>query len=340
MSLAPSTGFTLGDRRYGAHASKLTVTLALLPGVDSFRVTLPARADVTCVPGDQALLELDGGEGSTTVITGKVRGVRRGLDGIEVWAADAGADLAAVRPAATYVGQAGEDVVSALAGEAGVSLGAVDLDLPLASYVAHQQRTSAEHVAILADLGGTVASVDGDGSVTLRKRPSGPADAALLFGRELIDYQVHDGPAQPARVLIGNGPAGTVEAPDALRPTVDRLPEDAPSPGAGAVWRPAPILRTPSVIASASRAADGATGAASKRLTARCFLLPKLRPGMAIEIQSLPDGFDGGPWLLTRVVHRVGADGAGTTRLEAESGAGGAGGGLLGAALSAVGSLL
>jgi hypothetical protein len=59
---------------------------------------------------------------------------------------------------------------------------------------------------------------------------------------------------------------------------------------------------------------------------------------MAVEIQSLPDGVDGGPWLLTRVTHRVPTYGPATTLLEAETAS--AGGGLLGAALTAVGGLL
>jgi prophage tail gpP-like protein len=341
VSLAPSAAFTLGDLRYETHAAALTVTLALLPGVDGFRVTLAARADVRCTAGDRAVLDLDGGEGRVTVVTGKVRGVQRSLDAIEVWAADAGADLAAVRPAATYTGQAAADVIAALAGDAGVSVGARDIDVPLAAYAAHQGRTAAEHVAYLARLGGAVAAVDGDGTLTLRRRPTGPADAALLHGRELVSYRTRDWSGSSVRqVVIGNGPAGTTEAPDALRPTVERLPGDAPAPGAGAVWQAAAVLRTPGAATAATQAADIAAAAGARRLRALCFLVPALRPGMTVEIQSLPDGLDRGPWLLTRVTHRVPASGPGTTLLEAETASAGPGDGLLGAALAAVGNLL
>lgn len=340
MSLAPSATFTLGELRYETHVAALTVTLALLPAVDSFRVTLPARADVRCSAGDRAALELDGGEGKAAVLTGTVRGVRRGLDGIDVWAADAGAELAAVRPAATYVGQAAEDVVAALAGEAKVSVGTNELALPLASYAAHQGRTSAEHVAQLARLGGTVAAVDGEGALTLRRRPSGPAEAALRYGRELVSCRVRDWSGSGVRrVLVGNGGGLSADAPDALRPTVGRLPDDAPGAGAGAVWQAAPVLRTATTARDAAAAADVAAAASAKRLDALCFLLPQLRPGMVVEIQSLPDGLSGGPWLLTRVTHRMPRAGASSTRLEAEASGAGAGGGLLGAALGAVGGL-
>jgi hypothetical protein len=343
MTTIVNASFTLGDLRYDSHAVELTVSLSLLPGVDSFRAWLPAHAELSCQSGDPALLELDGGDGKTTVLTGKVRGLRRGLDGVEVWAADSGADLAAVRPAATYTGQAGRQVVSALADEAGVSVGDVELDLPLAAYTTHQRRTAAEHVAYLAALGGAVASIDGGGGLNVRKRPSGPADAALLYGRELINCRVKDWPGPAAtRVVIGNGPAGSADAGDALRPTAAPLPEDAAAPGPEALWEPSAILRTPAAALAGGAALTASEAARGKRLSALCFLQPQLRPGMTIEIQSLPAPLDdGGRWLVRRVVHRVRRAGGATTTFEADSAdAGGGTGGLLGVAVQAVGGLL
>src|SRR5581483_10418988 len=118
MSLAASASFTLGDKRYDSHAAELAVTLALLPGVSSFRVDLPAAADVTCQPGDPARLDVDGGEGAETVLVGTVRSVQRGFARTRVVAADASADLCALRSVSTFVGQAGGDVVARLCDEA------------------------------------------------------------------------------------------------------------------------------------------------------------------------------------------------------------------------------
>ena len=67
-----------------------------------------------------------------------------------------------------------------------------------------------------------------------------------------------------------------------------------------------------------------------------CWLLPALRPGELVEVQDLPDGISGGPWLVTHVQHRVGPMGA-TTRFDAVSGEGG---GLLAGLLGALGGLL
>ena len=65
MSLSPSCSITLGDLRYDSHALELSVTLSVLPGVNSFRVDLPATVTVSCQPGDPARLDIDGGEGDS-----------------------------------------------------------------------------------------------------------------------------------------------------------------------------------------------------------------------------------------------------------------------------------
>jgi hypothetical protein len=341
MSLAPSCSITLGDLRYDGHALELLVTLSVLPGVNSFRVDLPVTTTVTCQPGDPARLDVNGGDGQTTVLAGTVRSVSRSLSRVRVTAADAGADLASVRPVITVTGQSGADVIARLAEEAGVTVGDHDFDLPLGAYTTQQGRTASEHVAYLAGLGGAVAMVDADNTLAVRARPSGPADQALLYGRELVECEVRDYPVRAARVPIGNGPSGQADAPDALRPTAGPLPEEAAAPGRDARWVAAPVLRTPKVAVAAGEAYAKAQGGAARRLRARGFLLPALRPGMAIEIQELPGSIADGAWLLTRVVHRLRPHDAGTTTLEGESLAPPAGmPGLLASAVAAVGSLL
>src|SRR5262249_61440535 len=92
----------LGRSVFGSHAAAVTVTLAGLPGVSRFDVSFPAAVAVDAGPGDDASLDLDGGEGSETVLTGKVRGFRRDVELTEVLVADASAALAAYPPPPTY----------------------------------------------------------------------------------------------------------------------------------------------------------------------------------------------------------------------------------------------
>jgi len=338
MSISPAASFTLGNLKYDSHASGIQATLGILPCVNRFRVTLPAKVKLETAAGDPASLDLDGGEGSETILTGKVAWLRRGLAETQVVASDGGLDLSALRPAATYQQQSGKDVIRAMASDAGAEVGSIDLDLPLAAYVSGQRRTAAEHIAHLADLAGASASFDPDGKLLVAAPSGGSPDLALLYGREILDVHVRERAAPKVkRFRIGGGPAGSTSAPDALRYSLSALPGGADKPGPSAVWDPAPILRVPDAATGASTAADALAASLSQVLTCRCFLLPKLRPGIVIEIQELPNGLSKGPWLLTRVEHRLSAALGGTTTFEARSASAED---LLGALLGAIGGLL
>jgi hypothetical protein len=340
MSLAPKASTDLGNFRYEAQMPLVVATLGLLPGVSAFSVTLPVGARLEAGPGDPAVLRLDGGEGEETVLTGRVRSVLRALPSVTVQAADGSADLAAFRPAVTYERQGAREVIRGLASDAGVSLGQVEADLDLAAYVAHQRRTAGEHVAQMALLSGAIAFTDGNGRLNVVPRPAVP-EAALRYGREILEYRVTE-QSEPVgqRIAVGSGPAGTAEAPEALQQGTDPLPASAPSPGADAVWEPFPLLRTPRAATAASQALQVASRAEATRLTARGFLLPAMRPGLVVEVQDLPEGRSGGPWLLIRVTHRLDPRRGGLTTLEGVSAGSGGSGGLLRAALATAGSLL
>jgi hypothetical protein len=293
------------------------------------------------VPDDDGVLELDGGEGAETVITGKVRSLRRGLLATEVTVGDAGVELARLRPGVTYEKQSAREVIRGLAGNAAVAVDTIDLDLPLAAYVAHQYRSAAEHIAYLARLGGGMAGVNGDGKLHVMTWPEGQPELALRYGREIIAYDIreHPGPAAQ-RLMIGHGAAGSADAPEALRPSLAPLPSDAPAAGQEAIWRPAALLRTPKAATTASTAADVVAGAEAKRLRASCFLLPRLRPGTVLEVHDVPHNLSKGPWLVTRVTHRLQPGHGGITTFAGVSGQGGGVSDLLAAALGAVGSVL
>jgi hypothetical protein len=341
MSLAPALSVTLGSLRYDTHAAAASICLATLPRGNSAEVVLPANLRFEAAAGDKAVVSLDGGEGSQTVLTGKVSSIRREFNLIRVVASDA-LDLATYRPSETLNAQDAKSVVNQLASDVSLPAGDVDIDLDLAVYVAHPGRTAAEHIAKLAELSGGLAYLDGDGSLNVKQKPSGPADSALKYGREVISYETRSATAlSPQRFAMGFGPAGSGDADDALRASVEAIPGSASDGGVG-VWRvPTPLLRVPSSATTASRALQAIAAGQAERVTAHCFLLPALRPGSVIEVQDLPDGLSKGPWLITRVEHSFGR-GSGTTRFWGETASAGSSllGGLLGAAAGAIGGLL
>ena len=340
MALVPTASVTLGSEKFDSHALRVVVDLAPLPAIDSFVATFPAAVSISASSGDDASLDLDGGEGSETVLQGKIRLLRYGLRYTEVVVAAASAALSDLRPATTYRNQGADDVVQALASDADVSVADSSIGLPMAAYVADQRRTAAEHIAWLASLGGAIARINSDGDLEVNRPTSAMPDVAIKYGRELIACDVREvEPPAAHRIRTGNGPAGSAMAPNALRPTKDPLPSDAGDPGADAVWQPAAVLRTPAAASSAGAAADLVAGAAATRIRAEAFLLPKVRPGIVLDVQDLPGALSGGPWLVTRVTHLLDARTGGRTFFEGEQASSLDLSALAGAALSAIGGL-
>ncbi|MBP0445844.1 hypothetical protein J8J14_13775 [Roseomonas sp. SSH11] len=340
MTLPAVASVTLGRQRYDSHALGLEVQLGLLPSVNRARITLPRAVAPDAAPGDPAELSLRAVDGSSVVLHGTLHALSAaGAGATEAVLADDGARLAALRPCRTYQGQDGGTVVRALAEEAGAGIGALELDLPLAAYVAHGRRSAAEHVATLAKLGGALAGCDEAGRIELRALPS-RAERALRYDREILALRVTRRAAPEVRqVMLGNGPAASPEAPDALLQSRSPLPADAPPPGAQARWLPAPALRSPRAALAAGQARDTEAASRATRVEARAILLPWLRPGMVLEIQQLPDRLDAaGPWLVLTVCHARLAGAPGETRFTAVSAA--AGPSLLASLASAVGGLL
>lgn len=315
--MTPRIVLTLGDARYDVHAAALTAALGLLPRAGTARCLLPAAVDLDAAPGDDAVLVLDSGDEEADVLTGTVRAVRRGLRGVEVMVADAGAALAAFRPATTYEALSLGDVIENLAADAGVTTELrMSRDTRLPHYVAHPARTAAEHVAALAALGGAHAFVDAAGTLVVQDVPEGRPDRALRYGRELLAYEVAEAaPAGAAPTVLGTGPAGSADAPEARVPSFDRLPAGAPAAGADARWLAAPVLRTPEGATTATEAAARRRGAEAERVRAEAFLLPGLRPGALLEVQDVP-GASGGPWVVARVRHDVHPQRGARTRFE------------------------
>jgi hypothetical protein len=309
---------TVGNQRFDSHVTALRITLGCLPQVGCCEATLPAAVRPGAEAGDGAMIELDAGDGAVAVVRGVLATLGRTVHATVVVIADAGQRLGRLRPTATYVRQSGRDVIRSLASDAGVEVAELDVDLDLPAYAAHARRAAAEHVAELAALAGAVAAVDADGRLRVVETASRP-ELALRHGRELLDFSVDAGsPPAARRAIVGSGPAGAADAPDALRPSLEPLAGGRAVAGVATRWSPAPVLRTPRAVSRAADAAERRAAGGSRRLRARCSLLPAVRPGRVLGIQDLPAAGGEGPWLIERVVHRI-ANGHAETRFEATS---------------------
>ncbi len=308
MSLATqSISVTLGNLLYDTHVSSISVDLGVLPAVNLAHCDFPLDVPVEASPGDEATLELDIGDGSTKILTGQVETVSRLFSGTRVTIADAGAKLASLRPSATYQSQTLKATITALADEAGVSIGRFALSAPtqFPNYVCHQQRTITEHIKELAQIGNSLAVVDEDGKLSVLSRDPGPADTALRYGREFLEYEMRDAPVPSNRVMVGNGPAGAAADPNVFRHSTEALTGGGDDPSPKNLWEPKPALRTGDLVRQASTEINTRRNSHTKQLRANCWLVPTLRPGAVLEIQDLPGSLSKGPWLITDVTHSI-----------------------------------
>jgi hypothetical protein len=322
--LAPAYGVTLGDQLWTSQAVELVVELEAAPLINVARVAFPTSAPLAATLGDAAVIALDGGagDGSVTVLTGVVRAVTRGLDTTIVECIDAGALLAALRPASTFEQATAASVIGALCADAGVDVGELDPGPTMAAYVADPARSALDHIARLTAWSGALAGVEGNGELATRVVDGAQADLALRYGREIVSLRQRR-VAVPVRsqVVAGDPRASSPAPPEASRPTSDFFAGDRPAgPGPGSRWTFEPALRTPESASIASAARQRSATSTQLRTMLHAWLLPALRPGTVVRLDDFPDEVGGGLHWVERVTHRVGPAGSTTTARLAEAG--------------------
>ena len=340
--LAPAYSLTLGSKRFTQQVLSLDLELELAPRIDALTVRLPRAAPFDADLGDDAALDLDGGEGSETAFTGTIAGIEHGYDEIRVRVLDGGAALAQARPATTYEHASASRVVRELCGDAGVDIGDLEDGPTFAFYAAEPSRTAFEHIARVCAWAGAIVRFTGGGSLESLVLNASTADLALRYGRELVALRQRRLPSPvDGFVVAGESGASSASSDDALRPTTDFFGGSRPDgPGATSRWTFAPALRTAKDASTAGAALKRQYGATRERGTLDAFLLPKLRPGTVLEIHDLPGGFSKGPYWLESVSHRVTPRGATTRARYVKGGDAFDPGALLGALAGAIGGLL
>lgn len=295
----------LGNYLYDVHITSAKITLALLPAVNRAEIVIPASVTMDASHGDDAVISIDGGDGMETVLTGKIYSVQKSVYETMVTVVDAGFMLNAGRSAKTFDKQDAATIVKALASDCGVDIDKCDVDIKPAFYIAHQNRTSAEHIAELVKHAGGYAAVSAKGALVATTWPSGP-DKNLTFGREILNYSTKNKiPVQYQYISVGSGPAGTTDAFDVKRPTVKPVPTDAPEPGNDDRWAPVHMLRTPDAVTVSGKSINSRNLAHAAMMEAKTLVMPALRPGNCFSAGQMPDNLFEGPWYCTRLVHQI-----------------------------------
>ena len=289
--------------------------------------------------GDPLSVELDAGEGKTTVFTGEVEGVERRATALWIRGRDALAKLARTEVEGSYEEASAGFIVGDLIDQAGADKGEIEEGPTFPSYVVHRGPRALRHIQVLAELIGVETGSDGEGKVHFRKpKPAGAADHRLVWGEDLLEIAIERS-ATPVDsfVLWGEGAGGSkgAERSHWLPTDLSGVTGEAkvePGATAGEVGSVSPGSRGPlvrTVFAGAVRSSDVAGELAKARaellalrpLLGHCSLLgrPEVQPGEWIELADLPTGEDGSATLTLRarrVSHHFAIERGLLTRLE------------------------
>jgi phage protein D len=290
MMLRPTYEISLGSVTLSSEQleplASLVVERAQNAGADSALLMLGERPDLAVQAGDAASVKLGWDGDSTLVFSGTVEAVDRGLHGIEVACAGSPALLARARADTTYVGQTAGQVVTALAGDAGVDVGSVQDGVQLPVYVADSARSHHAHCLRLARWCGYGLYSDETGALVFGPfLPAAPA-RTFHYGADLLSASVQRATAAGDTTVVPDSPASSQGDETASWLVKDPSPNAG---GSGTTILAEPAMRTKEAAATVAQAC--AERAARAAVSGRIEVAgaPDVGLGASVALRDMPD---------------------------------------------------
>jgi hypothetical protein len=287
----------------------LTVEAGLAPFVDVATLHL---ADVASAPSvalaDSGTIELGYEDEATEVaFTGQVEDVRYGVRGAtRITATNGGAPLSKLRVNQSYEQQKAGEIVSDLAGRAGIDTDTVEDGVGFPFYAVDDRRNAYQHIAALARKSGYQAWFTPEGKLSFAPFAAGQPVQTFTYGVDVRSLEVTEAvPVMGAVTTIGEGAAGS-QGQDAWSWLVKDPSSVEGNAGGG---EPERQIRDASLRSgdAAQSLADGLADAAGlMRITGK-LLVPgalAVAVGSTVETSEAPHDALNGPCLVRRVRHR------------------------------------
>jgi phage protein D len=291
--LKPTYAVTLGPFRLGsdhlAPLIALRVDRAKNAGADWATVTIGRAQAVPVSAGDPATVEL-GWDGDTTpVFTGQVEAITQEVAGTTVTAAGSQMKLIRARSDRTFTGQPAGQVVSALAGDAGVDTDTVEDGIELPAYHVDSARRAWEHCLGLARRCGFDCYANADGTLVFAPFTMLVADKTFRYAAEVLSASLQ-------RWRPGGGVTVVPESPASGQgdDTSAWLVKD-PSPYQGQAGDTATLILSDPLLRSkdaADAAAAGLVAFAQRQVVTGDVEVmgnPDVTLGQAIALSGMPD---------------------------------------------------
>ncbi|MDQ4043678.1 MAG: contractile injection system protein, VgrG/Pvc8 family [Actinomycetota bacterium] len=294
---------------WGQNVASVTVQAGLTPSVGVVEVYLDGgdQAPATAV-GDSGSVSFGYEDGIAELIfTGQVEEVCQDVrGGTRVTASDGGAVLSTQRINQSYEQQKAGDIVSDLAGRAGVGTDTVEDGVEFPFYVVDDRRSAYRHIAALARRSGYLAYFTPENKLNFAPFASSQPVQTFSYGEVIISLRTTKIAAVVGAVTtVGEGAAGSQgqEAWSWLVKDPSSVTSSAGSDGAERQIQDA-SLRSADAARSAAEGIANATDRTG--LTGELLVpgSPAVVVGSVVEIVDAPQDALNGLYLVTGVRHR------------------------------------
>ncbi len=295
----------------------LTVYLDMDTPADSFCLVLGNLDGIKPAQGDEAAIELGYvDDGLFQVMRGKVISVESGLTSTRVIGHSPASNLLRYFYDSSYQGKKAGEIVSELAGQAGVAVSSAQDGPVFPAYVVDGGQSAYRHMRDLADLSGFDFYLDGEGKLVFEKFAGGKTVHVLEYGKHILELVVqHSEPQARSVEAWGESPGGG-KAPEAWSWLTKDFQGSMGSAGSGT---PKLLFARSSLrTAEAARAASQAAYTAVQRRAVRGRLLvqgmPQIRLGDAVRLAGAGAVLDK-TYQVRAVTHRMTKSGGFTTNV-------------------------
>lgn len=329
--LKPTYAVTLGSFRLASdHLAPLValrVDRAKNAGADWATVTIGRAQAASVSAGDPATVEL-GWDGDTTLVfTGQVEAVTQEVAGTTVTAAGNQMKLMRARSDRTFTRQSAGQVVSALAGDAGVETDTVEDGIELPAYHVDSARRGWEHCLGLARRCGFDCYANADGTLVFAPFTTVVADETFRYRAEVLSASLQRWRPGGGVTVVPESPASGQGDDTSAWLVKDPSPYQGQAGDTATLVLSDPLLRTKD---AADSAAAGLVAFQQRQVVTGDVELmgdPGVTLGQAIALSEMPDDSWNDTYQVVAVRHSL----DGRRGFRTVAGLGGMPGGPLGA---------
>jgi phage protein D len=312
--LKPSYKLTIGsttiDSTEDLAATVVSIRIEIDMAVPASRLanTLGNVNGLTVAEGDPVAVELGYAEdGLSPVLEGAAEMVKSGIADLQVEGLSPMTSLLDLRLHQTYEKQTAGDIVSDLAGQAGVATGQIEDGIEFPVYVVDDGKNAYEHARILAQKCGFDLYLDVDNNLMFLPFDKTSADHTFEFGGHILSADAKCKEQAYQRVEVWGESPSSSQGEDAAS-WLTKTPQDF----MGQAGEGEPLLLVKDRSIRTKAAADTSAQARLRRieretLTGTLAILgaPQVALGDAIEVAGMPDSNANGIFQVRRIHHRL-----------------------------------